>query len=108
MVVEKARSVIGIFCFRPVVEQHRNSAEHLHTHPMFIALVHSHFGVPTVIFYLAKKFIVNHHPCAAVLVMIQMNVTLLVKLFRPARNVFWNYVCMNINLTRMHGDKLKN
>ena len=63
---------------------------------MVVAFLHAHIRVPAVVLDFPEELIIFHHPCAAGLVMLQMDEPAIAELLAPARQVLGYYMCMYI------------
>ena len=73
VVVQEFGKIQRVLGFGPVTEHHGHGTEHLHLHPVRVTFSHTHNRVPAVGLHFAEELVVHHHPCAARLVMVQMN-----------------------------------
>src|SRR5258708_2906110 len=96
MVIQKHGNSKCIMRLCPVVEHYGNSRKHLHMHPMLATLMYSCFWVPAVGLNLAKKFVINHHAGAAVLMMVQLYKAIIAKFLRPLGQMLRQDVCVNV------------
>ncbi|RMG22795.1 MAG: hypothetical protein D6732_25390 [Methanobacteriota archaeon] len=74
---------------------------------MFITFFDSFFWIPTVMFYLPEKLIINHHPGTTGMMMLKMNESPVTKLFAPARQTLGDDMCMDVDFEH-EGSLLKN
>jgi hypothetical protein len=63
---------------------------------MCAAFINSYLRVPAVGLNLPKKFIINHHPRTAMLMVVEMHKTIVTKFFRPPGKMLGQDVGVNV------------
>ena len=64
---------------------------------MIVAILHSFFGIPAIVFNLSEKFIIDHHSCAARFMVMQIHETPISEFRFKIGQMFRDDMCMNVD-----------
>ena len=104
MIVEKAGGIPGILRVGPIVKKHRDGRQHLHLHPLPVAVVDALFGAPAVGLHFAEELVVYHHACAAVLMVVELDEPAIAKTLRPMGEFLRYDMGMNVDFPHRVAD----